>query len=200
MWGAPWEFDEHVYVSIEPLPLRILIREDDIAIERGEAGDSVQEALPGVLLGAQNFKGTTGHFLGCFRSWYLSTLSCRETSRTRMLRALSLWALDLGLVPPWALGLEVSVTGRATSYPCSPNHPCSLHSANMAAVTLSMALRPCRVLAELIDKFLLLRSYSPSSDSNTICSSLDTLVFTYEFLSPTTAMQWLSDLLRYKEL
>ena len=105
----------------------------------GEAGDSVQEALPGVLLRAQNFKGTTGHYLSCFLSWYLSTLRCMTTFRTRILEA-----LDLGLLTHWPSGLGVPLTGRVTctSHPLSPRHPCTLHPANMAAVTLVYASPP----------------------------------------------------------
>lgn len=105
---------------------------------KGVRLETVQEIFPGFLPRVQNFRGTTG----CFLSLYLSIFTCMAASTARILGALSLWTLHIGLMIYWASLLRVPLTGGANSTsrgPCSHSHPCTLHPANMATITLVCA-------------------------------------------------------------
>lgn len=130
--------------------------------------------------------------MDCFLSWYLPALNYMATSRARILVMLSLRTLDLCLVTHWASGLEVPL---AKSLVQVIHVHLVIHVLFIQLIwppsLLSMSLHHCKVPAGLGGNYMLLRSYSPSFGSNTICSSLDILVFTYECLSPIAAMQML---------
>lgn len=172
--------------------LRILRKKDDIGKAKGWGWGLCSGSIPWVPAHGSNFSETTVQYLGCFLSWYLSIFGCMVASTARILGILSLWRLHLDLVTYWASLLGIPLTSGATSTSnglCSHVHSCTLHPANMAPSLLSVPLHLWKVLTEPIGNSISLRSHSPSFSLNSIYSSLDYLIFTYECLGPTAIMK-----------